>query len=114
VLQSDFGHNRAVTVNVTDNPGASRFDVIVDGEVAGSAFYRLEDDALAFTHTEVDDRFEGQGLGSRLAAGALDEARARGLAVHPYCPFIRGYIARHPDYLDLVPEGERSRFGLAG
>ena len=60
----------------------------------------------------MDDAYEGQGVGSELAAGALDDARARGLRVLPYCPFIRGYIERHQEYLDLVPEGERARFGL--
>ncbi len=101
-----------VDIRVADNPAESRFEVFAGEELAGSAYYRMEGEALAFTHTEVDDAFEGQGLGSRLAAGALDDARARGVAVLPYCPFIRGYIERHEEYRDLVPESERERFGL--
>jgi uncharacterized protein len=31
--------------------------------------------------------------------------------VRPFCPFVRQYIGRHPEYLDLVPEGERERDG---
>jgi hypothetical protein len=105
-------HDLAVDVRVADNPDAGRFEVRVDGELAGSAYYRMEGDAIAFTHTEVDDAFEGHGIGSKLASAALDDARARGFSVLPYCPFIRGYIAHHPEYLDLVPEEARDRFRL--
>ncbi len=103
---------RVVDVRVADNPDEGRFELFADGELAGSTYYRMEGGAIAFTHTEVDDRYEGQGLGSKLASAALDEVRTRGLSVLPYCPFIRGYIERHPDYLDLVPERDRARFGL--
>ena len=65
-----------------------------------------------FTHTEIDDAFEGRGLGSILIRAALDAARGRGLAVRPDCPFVRGYIARHSEYLDLVPVDLRARLGL--
>ena len=99
-------------VRVADNPEEGRFELFADEELAGSAYYRMEDGAIAFTHTEVDDAYEGHGLGSKLASAALDDARSRGLAVLPYCPFIRGYIERHPEYVDLVPENARSRFGL--
>ena len=99
-------------VRVVENPGAGRFELFADGELAGAAYYRFEDGAMAFTHTEVDDAYEGRGLGSKLAAGALDEARSRGVEVLPYCPFVRGYIQRHPEYLDLLAEARRHRFGL--
>ena len=99
-------------MTVADNPDEGRFEVFAEGEFAGAAYYRAEGDAIAFTHTEVDDAYEGQGLGSKLAAGALDEMRERGRGVRPYCPFIRGYIQRHAEYVDLVPEDQRGRFGL--
>ena len=99
---------------VLDVPDRSRFEIHADGRLAGFTQYRLKDPALiVFIHTEIDDAFEGRGLGSTLARAALDAARARGLAVRPDCPFVRGYIARHPDtYLDLVPEELRARLGL--
>ena len=82
-----------------------RYVIHVDGELAGSAYYRLAEGVVEFTHTEVDDRFEGQGVGSALARTALDAARERGLAVVPRCPFIAGWIEHHPDYADLVVAG---------
>ena len=82
-------------------------------EKAGFAAYRLEGDAYAFTHTEIDDAVRGQG--PRLAAGRRGAGRscATGAsAVLPYCPFVKAYLQRHRELVDLVPEAERARFGL--
>jgi predicted GNAT family acetyltransferase len=99
-------------IEVSDDREAERYVIAVDGEPAGFAQYRDRGPALAFVHTEIDDRFEGQGLGGRLVSAALDDVRSRGLVVLPFCPFVRGYIARHHEYLDLVPATQRSPFGL--
>jgi hypothetical protein len=99
---------------VADAPERSRFEIHVDGKKAGLAAYRMKDPHLmVLTHTEIDDAYEGRGLGSVLVRAALDSARGRGLSVRPDCPFVRAYIARHPDdYLALVPEELRPRLGL--
>lgn len=99
-------------LKVTNEPDAGRYSISVDGELAGFTQYRERPGGLAFVHTEIDDRFEGQGLGSRLISFALDDARSRGLAVLPFCPFVKSYIQRHREYADLVPQDQRSRFGL--
>lgn len=99
-------------ISLVDNADEQRYEIRVDGEVAGFAQYRVRPQGLAFTHTEVDNRFEGQGLGGKLVAFALDDARERDLAVLPFCPFVKGYIERHRAYLDLVPEASREQFGL--
>ncbi|MEU8722667.1 MULTISPECIES: GNAT family N-acetyltransferase [Streptomyces] len=97
---------------VADNPGRSCFEVFDDDELAGFAEYHRYQDEIAFIHTEIDPRFEGRGLGGVLARAALDAAREQGLGVLPFCPFIRGWIGKHPEYTDLVPQGQRARFGL--
>jgi predicted GNAT family acetyltransferase len=98
---------------VADAPERSRFEIQVDGRLAGFAAYREKPGLLVFTHTEIDDAYEGRGLGSTLVRAALDDARSRGLSVRPDCPFVRAYVARHPDdYLDLVPEELRARLDL--
>ncbi|MDQ1645686.1 MAG: uncharacterized protein QOJ50_1870 [Cryptosporangiaceae bacterium] len=97
---------------VVPNPQASRYEIQVDGERAGFTEYVLTGTVIAFTHTQIERRYEGQGLGGVLVRGALDAVKADGLAVLPYCPFVRGYIARHPEYLPLVPTSERAEFGL--
>jgi predicted GNAT family acetyltransferase len=53
-------------------------------------------------HTDVDPKWEGKGVGAALVQGALDDVRARGLKVRPFCPFVAAYIRRHPEYDDIV------------
>ncbi len=90
-------------VEIRDNRDENRYEIRVDGQVAGFAEYQLGHDSITFTHTEIYPAYEGAGLGSHLARGALDDVKARGLSVVPVCPFIAAYISRHPDdYLDLV------------
>lgn len=101
-----------VDIRVIDVPERSRFEVRVDGDVAGYSEYRRRPGLIAFIHTLVDPRFEGRGLGSKLVREALSEARSEDLLVLPFCPFVRAYIARHSEYLDLVPQGMRAKFDL--
>lgn len=90
-------------VTVTNNPEQNRYEARIDGELAGFAEYRLSDGLITFTHTEVDPSFEGKGVGGALARSALDDVRADGSRkVKPLCPFIKGWIEKHPDYSDLV------------
>ncbi|WP_432049832.1 GNAT family N-acetyltransferase [Verrucosispora sp. NA02020] len=99
-----------MAVNVKDVPEASRYEARVEGEstVAGFAQYIRTAELVAFVHTEVSRQCEGRGVGAALARAGLDEARAAGLLVLPTCPFIAGWIARHPEYQDLVYQS-RSR-----
>jgi predicted GNAT family acetyltransferase len=92
----------AENIAVRDNPGGSRYELVLDEQVVGEIAYRLTPDHMVLIHTEVLPSFENKGLGARLVAGALDDIRARGLRVVPFCPFVRSYIRRHPDYADLV------------
>ena len=89
-------------IEVRDNPERRRFEVVVDGAVAGVARYQERGGRIFFVHTEIDPAFAGQGLGERLVAGALEDLRARGLKLVPLCPFVRAYLRRHPDQDDLV------------
>ena len=94
----------AEAVEVHDASERGRYELTVDGQLAGVAFYSRGDGEIVLKHTEVDAAFEGRGLGSRLARHVLDEARERGLRVVPLCPFMAGYIRTHPGYRDLVAE----------
>jgi predicted GNAT family acetyltransferase len=102
-----------MAATVRDNTDLHRFEIVVDSEVAGFAEYHDHAGRRTFTHTVIDDAYEGQGLGSTLVRHVLDDARQRGFEVVPVCPFVRGYIAKHPDeYVDLVPAPLRTKFDL--
>jgi hypothetical protein len=89
-------------IAVIDNPQGRRYEITLDGQPAGFASYRLAADVITFVHTEVTPERERRGLGTRLIRDALDDARARGLAVRPQCPFVAAFIDRNPEYGDLV------------
>ena len=92
-----------MATEVVNNEALRRYEGHVDGALAGFAEYQLTDELIVFTHTEVDPAFEGQGVGSAIARSALDDVREAGVRkVLPLCPFISGWIARHPDYRPLV------------
>jgi predicted GNAT family acetyltransferase len=81
----------------------SRYEMRIDGRVAATAQYTHEGDAVCFTHTEVDPAFDGQGIGSRLAAFALDDLKRRGMKARPQCKFIAAYMERHEkEYGELL------------
>ena len=87
---------------VRDNAQEHRYEIFVDGDLAGFSAYRDDGSLRVFTHTKVDNDYEGQGVGSALAKGALDDTRRRGEAVVARCPFVAAYIERHPEYADLL------------
>ena len=97
-------------VSVRDDPRASRFELRVDGVFAGYVSYRDARSGRAFEHTVIAAEYEGMGLASQLVRSALDEARASGRNVLPFCPFVRSFIQRHPAYVDIV--GQPQRFGI--
>ena len=91
-------------LEVVDVPERQRYELRLGDRTIGEAAYRLSRNGkrIAFLHTEVDESVEGRGLGSRLAAAALEDVRRRGLAVVPLCPFMAHYINTHPEVQDLV------------
>jgi predicted GNAT family acetyltransferase len=86
---------------IRNNPALNRFELDVDGHTAVS-YYRLAPGVITFTHTEVPHELEGHGIGSRLVRGALEAVRAQGLKVVAKCPFVSAYMAKHPEFNDLL------------
>jgi predicted GNAT family acetyltransferase len=81
-------------LRVIDNPSRSRYELRLDGHEVGFLDYREQPGARILLHAEVDRSRQGQGLGTQLAAGAVDDVRARGLAVVPVCSFVADYVRR--------------------
>jgi uncharacterized protein len=90
---------------VIDNPEEQRYELWLGATRAGFIEYQSEPGTRLLVHTEIDPAFEGQGLGGRLVAAALDDLRARGLTLVALCPFVRSYLRHHREYADLVARG---------
>jgi predicted GNAT family acetyltransferase len=90
------------TIRVIEKTALHRYEAYLDGLLAGFLTYRLEPGGIVFLHAETEPAFERRGVASRLAGVALDDARARGRHVTPRCPFVAGFIGRHPEYADLL------------
>lgn len=90
-------------LTVVDNRELSRFEArTVDGAVAGVVEYTREARSLTLDHTEVEDGYEGKGVGSRLVSGTLATLLDEGVSVVNACPFIERYMRRHPGEYDWV------------
>jgi hypothetical protein len=87
---------------VVDNNERSQYEVLVDGDVVGFAAYNHTPGGVLLPHVEVRPELNGQGIGSELVKGALDDIRRQGLHAVPLCPFVVDYVARHPEYDDLI------------
>lgn len=94
LLEVESGHDSDVAVH--DNPEASRFEAIVDGQVAFLAYERRRNE-IVFLHTEVPESLRGRGIASQLAKVAVASARAEGLQLVVRCPFVRAYLRKHPE-----------------
>ena len=101
-------------MEVVNNNLLSRFEIFLDGQIAGFAEYKIEGHTIKFPHTEVDPAFGGRGVGSALVEFALENVKEQGKFVAPICPFVAKAISKKPDqYLSLVPESERAKYGIA-
>ena len=87
--------------DIVNNSAKHRYELAVDGHIAAT-YYKLADGVITFVHTEVPPELGGKGIGSKLIQGALDQVRAAGLKVIAQCPFVKGFIDKHPEYAGLL------------
>ncbi len=83
-----------------DAPQLSRLELYVGGELAATAIYRKDPGKMTFMTTDVMQGFEGQGIGGRIVTEAVKVAREQGREVVAVCPFMTGYLERHPEALE--------------
>ncbi|HWD51172.1 MAG TPA: GNAT family N-acetyltransferase, partial [Acidimicrobiales bacterium] len=81
-------------VRVILNPDEKRYELWSGDRLDGFASFRERPGAIDVFHTLIEPELEGHGLGGRLVAGVLDDARARGLRVVPTCSFVGYYVGR--------------------
>jgi hypothetical protein len=89
---------------VLDVPERDRYELRLDGDLAGLADYRRHDGVMTIPHVETAPEHRGRGFASLLMAGILDDVRARGERIRPQCPFAAAYLRDHPDEHDLLAD----------
>lgn len=90
-------------LTVVNNEEKNRYEALTGQTVAGYSVYQATASIMVIEHTEVDPAYEGQGVGSALVQGMLDDIRAKGQhKVLAVCPFVRSWLGKHHDYRDLV------------
>ncbi|WP_330184324.1 N-acetyltransferase [Nocardia sp. NBC_01503] len=100
------------SVEVRKNAALDRFELYVDGMLAGVAAYQDTANERAFVHTEIYPQHEGLGYGRKLVQGALDQTREAGFGILPMCPMVHHFVESRPEYLALVPMWSRQRLNL--
>ncbi|MDT0444295.1 GNAT family N-acetyltransferase [Streptomyces johnsoniae] len=90
------------TPTVERNDTRHRYEILLDGTLAGFTAYRDHDDQRVFHHTEIDDAFAGQGLASLLVQQALTDTRTAGKRIVPVCPYVAKYLKGHDEFSDIT------------
>ena len=90
-----------MTADLRNNTEKHRYELEIDGHIA-FVVYRLGDDAITLVHTEVPKELGGRGVGSTLVRKVLEAVRAAGLKIVPMCPFVSAWMAKHPEFDDLL------------
>ena len=91
-----------MALEVVDNPARSRYELRDDGHLVGFTEYHERDGVVVFPHTVVTEPKRGAGYGTTLVQAALDGVRARGRQIVAECPFVKRFVAEHPNYTDLL------------
>jgi uncharacterized protein len=100
------------TLVIENNGAKSRYEAKQNGEVVGFADYRPIGTSLMFSHTEVNEDLEGKGVGTTLIRFALEDTRAQNMTALPMCPFVKIFIQRHEEFIEVVHPAHRHVFGL--
>ena len=90
-MEADFSNN---TIQ-------NRFELELDSKIA-FIDYQLQGNTMTMVHTEVPKELGGKGIGSMIAAKALDFATIHDLKVTPSCAFIADFISKNPKYKSLL------------
>lgn len=90
-------------MKILRNTDANRFELDHDGSTIGTLRYTADGDVTVLERIEIDDRYSGQGLAGEFTQGVLQHMRDNSEAAIPQCPYVRGWIIKHPQWRDVVP-----------
>lgn len=79
-----------------------RYEITIDGTVAGFAAFLDMDDQRVFHHTEVGEDFGGRGIAGEVVQHALEATRSEGKRIVPVCPYVAKFVTKSDEFTDAV------------
>lgn len=92
------------TETITREQNPDRFEISVDGAVAGFAQFVDDGEQRIFFHTEIGEEFGGQGLAGKVVQQALETTRTDGKRIVPVCPYVAKFVTKSEEFTDLVDQ----------
>jgi hypothetical protein len=90
------------SITVRDNAESRAYEALIGDEVVGTLVYEHEGKRIVFSHTFVEPRHRGQGVGAELVKQAMEDLRSKGTKVTVLCDFAADFVAKHPEYVDVI------------
>ncbi len=90
-----------MTTKTVKNTNLNRYEIFLEGNLAGFADYSIQNQKVVMTHTEVSTSLRGKGLANQLIKYALEDIRSENKKVIPQCWYVELFLKRHPEYNDL-------------
>ena len=88
-----------------DNVALHKYEFRIGDLIPRIEYIKTKNGEIYLTHTEVPSALEGKGVGSSLVRLALEDIERQQLRLVPLCPFVAGYVQKHPEWKRLVMEG---------
>ena len=82
-----------------------KFFALIDGQEAHVTYALAGDHVRDFQHTFVPEELRGKRIADQIVRFALDDTLREGYRFIPTCPFVHGFVERHPEYRKGVTEG---------
>ena len=96
------------TYELIDNTEAKQFEFHIGDHIPRIEYIRAKS-KIFLTHTEVPKELEGKGIGSAIIKSALEQVEKEDLVLVPLCPFVAGYIKKHPEWKKISTERSQYR-----
>lgn len=82
--------------------------VFASGEGVAETTYRHSSTGkIIIDHTSVPEVFRGKGVGVALLEQVVEDARKKGTAIIPLCPFAAAQFRRHPAWADVLDKDSK-------
>lgn len=105
LVTNQIDYSAMENYELINNTDGNQYEFHVGKYLAKIEYIKTNNGEIYLTHTEVPVALEGQGIGSRLVEKVLEDIEKNGLRLIPLCPFVAGYIKKHPDWRRLVMKG---------